>query len=449
MKFVKNTLLTFSTQIIVVILSLIISIILARTLGPANIGIYSMIMLICTLLGTFGNLGINISNTYYGIKKRYNWEEITSNSLIFAFVMGIALGTGFIAYYIYFNPVFLRGIDPKLIIIASTALPFIILIPCFQFILLGQNRIKEYNLVSIIQNSLFLALILFSILIMKGNLQEVIISWLTAFIIAGILSVHLVSTVTKIKLQFNLLLFKKSIKFGVKGYLGNIIQFFNYRIDLFLITILLNLTFVGYYSIAVSIAESLLFLPAAISTILFARTTEVSEKNSNKSTPIVCRNTIFITILAALFTLAVGKPVIVILFGSKFLPSWEPLLALLPGIISLSVCKVLSSDLTGRGKPIISTYISTISLAINIPLNLLLIPKLGITGSSIASTLSYTISAIFVLFSFVRLSKTNIKDVTILKKEDLKLYVHFLTLFKNKLKSRLTYKLKLNNKISR
>jgi O-antigen/teichoic acid export membrane protein len=70
MKFIKDTLLTFSVQLITVIV-IIISVILARTLSPEKVRIYSIIILIYTLLGTFRNLRINISNTYYGVKKVY------------------------------------------------------------------------------------------------------------------------------------------------------------------------------------------------------------------------------------------------------------------------------------------------------------------------------------------------------------------------------------------
>jgi len=38
-------------------------------------------------------------------------------------------------------------------------------------------------------------------------------------------------------------------------------------------------------------------------------------------------------------------------FGSAFLPSVEPLTILLPGIVALSVSKVLSSDPAGKGRP--------------------------------------------------------------------------------------------------
>ena len=110
------------------------------------------------------------------------------------------------------------------------------------------------------------------------------------------------------------------------------------------------------------------------------------------------------------------------LFGNEYLPSVEPLWYLIPGIVALSICKVLGNELAGRGKPIINTYISITSLVVNIPLNFLLIPVLGISGSALASTISYTVSAVLTLVYFSRVSENRILDLIILKKSDLELY---------------------------
>lgn len=424
MKFIKDTLLTFSVQLTTVILGIVISIILARTLGPEKVGIYSIIILIFTLLGTFGNLGIAISNTYYGVKKKYTWSEIASNSLISAFLLGISLLVIFLIFF-YFHPL-LKNLDTNLVLIASIATPFILLMPYFQYILLGQNRIKEYNVTSIIQNVIYLSLIVILLLFVHGNLGTVIISWTISFIVASMIPILLVYRSTKFKLQFNLNLFKKSAKFGLQSYLGNIIQFLNYRIDIFLIGLLLNFASVGYYSISVGLAESLWYLPSAVGTMVFARTPSLSDENKNESTPRICRNTLFITIILAIALLFTGKYIILVLFGSQFLPALEPLWVLLPGIITLSICKVLSNEIIGRGKPMISTYAAIISLIVNIPLNIIFIPQIGIIGSALASSISYTVAAIIVLAIFLRISKSTISETLIIKKQDIEIYNMFL-----------------------
>lgn len=421
MKFIKNTFLTFSSQIITVILVLIISVILARELGPSKMGIYSIVILIFTLLALFGNLGIAISNTYYGVKRTYKWNELASNSFIIAFVLGIILSGIFLVFF-FLEHSLLKDIDPYLIIIGAVSTPFLLLMPYFQYILLGQDRIKEYNFTIIFQNILYLSLILIVLLGLQGNLFGIISSWTIASIVASIVPVVFVYKTTPFTLHFKLDIFKETTKFGLQGYLGNLFQFFNYRVDLFLISALSTFTNVGYYSISVALAESLWYLPGAVGTVVFARTPGLSDDDKNKSTPVICRNTFFITLILGIILFFLGKYIIMLLFGSQYLPALEPFWVLLPGIIALSICKVLSNELAGRGKPIINTYVAIISLVVNIPLNLLFIPQWGIIGSALASTISYIISAGIVLAMFLKLSKNTISDTLILKKEDIKIY---------------------------
>jgi O-antigen/teichoic acid export membrane protein len=418
MNFVKNTVITFSTQLITVILGVITSIILARTLGPANFGIYSIITLTITVLGTFGNLGIAISNTYYGVKKEYKWDDIASNSFIAAFILGIILITSFLLVF-FFYPSLLKNIDHTLVIIAAIATPFTLLMPYFQYILLGQNRIKEFNFTNIIQSALYLSLIIV-ILFFNGSIQGVLSSWTVSFVIAAIIPVIFVYKSNPFKLHFNFDIFKKTTIFGLKGYLGNVIQFFNYRIDIFLISMILsNYASVGYYSISVALAESLWYLPGVVGTLVFARTPGLTDEDKNRSTPIICRNTFFITLILSIILFITANYIILILYGPTYLPAVKPLWVLLPGVIALSVCKVLSNEIAGRGKPMINTYAAIISLAVNIPLNLLFIPQLGIIGSALASSIAYFVSAIIVLISFLKISGNSISDTLIIKKEDI------------------------------
>ena len=68
-----------------------------------------------------------------------------------------------------------------------------------------------------------------------------------------------------------------------------------------------------------------------------------------------------------------------------FGPSFAPLLVLLPGVVALSGSNVVGSYLRGIGRPGITSSISLIALAVNLVLNLVLIPRYGIIGASAAS----------------------------------------------------------------
>jgi Na+-driven multidrug efflux pump len=106
------------------------------------------------------------------------------------------------------------------------------------------------------------------------------------------------------------------------------------------------------------------------------------------------------------------------------LPAFEesiaPFLLLLPGIVSLSVSKVLSGYVSGIGYPGRVGKVAVSSLLVNILANVLLIPSLGIAGAAIASTISYTFNACLMVVSTARLAMVRRRDLVIPTAADLR-----------------------------
>jgi len=69
-KFTINTLITLITRILQLFLGIASSVIIARVLGPKGKGVYSLVILLPTLLITFTNIGISSASIFYiGQKK--------------------------------------------------------------------------------------------------------------------------------------------------------------------------------------------------------------------------------------------------------------------------------------------------------------------------------------------------------------------------------------------
>ena len=100
-----------------------------------------------------------------------------------------------------------------------------------------------------------------------------------------------------------------------------------------------------------------------------------------------------------------------------------PLLILLPGVIAISLGKVLCSYLGGIGKPVFATYASLAALIVNIGLNVLLIPKWGIAGAALATSISYSLDTVIIFIVFSKLAKIKPIDILVVKLEDIKSYL--------------------------
>lgn len=413
----KNSAITFSSQILIFALGLITSIILARTLGPTGRGIYALIILIPTVMLRLGSLGIEAANVYFTGSKRYQIKDIISNSLLSSILLGLVLISLFwgIAHLNIFHR-FLNSnqINPFYLWLVVLTVPLSLLSRFLNSIFLGKEEIVKYNKINIFRSVLQLVAIVVFLVILKQGVAGAVFSYIFTIISVTLFIVLLIKKGTPIGISYNQNLLKDSIKYGLKAYFGNLAQFLNYRLDMFLVAAFLTPAAVGYYSVAVGIAEKLWMLPGAIATVLFPRISSLKDAEANNLTPRVACFTFLITFVASLILAILAQPLIKILFGPAFLPSVTPLLILLPGIIALSGCKVLTADLAGRGKPQFGTYASFVSLGVNVPLNLWLIPKWGISGAAFASSVAYIIATIVVIIAFVKISKRSWSDILLI-----------------------------------
>jgi len=432
----KNSAITFSSQIVIFAVGIVTSIILARILGPTGKGVFALIILIPTVMLKLGSLGIEAANVYFTGSKKYNVKDIVSNSLVSAVFIGLILIVLFFGVSrLNVFQTFLKSnqIKPLYLWLVILVVPFSLLLGFFRSIFLGKEKIIKYNKINILQTVFYLIALIIFLLIFKQGVFGAIVSYILTTVSITLFVIFLIKKIIEIKFSLNKFLLKDQIKYGLKAYFGNLMQFLNYRLDMFLVAIFLAPAAVGLYSIAVGIAEKIWMLPGAIATVLFPRISSLNDREANNLTPKIARHTFLIIFILSLTLAIFAKPLIKILFGSAFLPSVMPLLILLPGIIALGGAKTLTADLAGRGKPQFGTYASFISLAVNIPLNLYLIPKWGISGAAFASSVAYIIATIVVIIAFVKISKKSWKEILLIKKQDFRDYKRIFSKIKNKI----------------
>ncbi len=423
--FKKGGLITFLTQVLVFIFGFATSIILARVLGPEGKGIYTLIILIPAVLGMLGTLGIEIANVYFSANRKYKLSDIVSNSLISSTGLGLIIillfwmvsTTNAFQEFLTAN-----NIAPLYLWLAVLTVPISLLGGFLNRILLGREEIIKFNSAGLFQSVLQFGLIIVLLVALAQGVFGAVLAYVITTLCVALLVTLFVKKLSKIRLAVNFELLKESLRYGGKGNIGNVAQFLNYRLDIFLVAYFLDVAAVGYYALAVGIAERLWMIPGSTGTVLFPRVSAIDKTQANQLTPKVSRHTLFIVFILSIVLLVLAGPLIQLLFGTAFLPSVAPLMILLPGIVALSFAKVLTSDLAGRGRPEFGTLAAFVSLAVNIPLNLLLIPKWGIAGAAFASTVAYSLAALMVIIAFARLSKTSWGEILLIKRGDLKVY---------------------------
>jgi O-antigen/teichoic acid export membrane protein len=390
--FARNVLSTFIAKGLALILTVVTSAIIARWLGPEGKGMLALALLVPGTLVIFLSFGIGVSNVYFIGSRRLDLPTLTKNSVSFALLATI-LGAGIIFFLLVSG--WLEALLPQvptwLILIALVGFPIGLLSGYFITILQGLQFIITLNIVNLSQGGLTLILIIFFIIGFDLGIVGALVSYLGA----GLLGLIVLTMILRreggiFKASWNPLIMRSTLSFGLKGQIGNILQFFNYRLDLFIVNYFLGPKDVGIYSVSVGLAELLWHFPNAVSFVIFPKAANTKPELLKNFTPRVFLITLGFTAVGAIGLLFLGKPIISIIYSSTFLAAYVPMLALLPGVVLLGGAKVLTNEIAGRGNPQYNSINAGLSLAITVILDLLLIPKYGVLGAALASSIAYT-----------------------------------------------------------
>jgi O-antigen/teichoic acid export membrane protein len=156
-------------------------------------------------------------------------------------------------------------------------------------------------------------------------------------------------------------------------------------------------------------------------TVTLARISGSPLKESVDLVSKILRNIVFLLVLLA-FTLTLsGYFLIKFLYGPDFLPAYVPMLLLLPGVIFFGASWFLGLFFIGhQKKPEITTAIAWAGLAISLPLYVLLIKFIGISGAAIASSITYCLIFLTTYLFFRRVSGTSLSEALVMKRADLR-----------------------------
>jgi O-antigen/teichoic acid export membrane protein len=328
----------------------------------------------------------------------------------------------------FFGDRFFPGVERRYLLLSLLIIPFIFFSSFISHILLGLQKIKKFNILFFFQGfSLFILLLVFLPLLHFG-VGGAILAYIISFIFYGVVLYFTTKKETgAIVFKFRKEYFKNLFSYGLKIYPSHIFSFLNYRINMFLINIILNPTAVGFYSVATGLSEGLWVFSESIGTVLLPKVaSETDSERLKKFTPFICRNVLLGLLIIIILLFFLSRWLIVFLYSEKFLDSIAPFQILLFGTLAIGGWEILSSDIAARGKPLINSYITGVSLVLNIILNVLLIPKYGIIGAAWSSTFSYFFMFLIVAFIYSKISMNNFKDVIFLKQSDIQLYKNFL-----------------------
>ncbi|MEW5804400.1 MAG: polysaccharide biosynthesis C-terminal domain-containing protein [bacterium] len=387
--------------------------ILARCLGASGMGIWSIMVTFLSMILLVCGPGIASANVYYVAQGKHTAGESWAVTLLLGTGFGIVgVCTGKVLLWLRFKSI--AGIeDQRLILLLLLSLPLLYITDWGYKIILGMDRIGLMNLLGLISNIFHLGLIILFVEIMKIGLWGVVTAYLGMYLSSTLMLIVTFLILMRPK-EFRLRwkTIQLDVVYGVKIYFGKLSEWTNNRIDLLIAPLFLDSKQIGLYAVVVAVTEKLWLIPSAISQAVFPKIS-ADIKGRPELVGRACRTSIIIMLPIMLLLIAGGWWVIPALFGSEFQGSYLPMLAILPGIFMLGISQILSASLAATNHPATISAVVTVASVINVILNFLLIPRMGITGCSLASTGSYTFQAVALLWYYCQY--TGVRPVSLIR----------------------------------
>jgi len=417
----------FGTNVILLPLGILGSILIARSIGPGEKGNLDLILATAALLGMVLSFSLPTGVTYIVAREKVNIRALAIRliliSLVFASVAGGVLA---ILRYLGRSSSFLPERMGGWIIVGVAVFVFLEMLANFlRAILNGKQEIIKVNHCELVGrfSQVVMLFILAAVLYVLGRRLFVWALFLLSMGVTVLINILLIRVLSRY--------WKEStgegssingvVRFALPSYLGNLAQFLNYKLDVFIVSLFAGFASVGRYTLAVSLAQLLWMLSNGAATVLLPKVAANNTAENVSHTARVTRLSLSASLLAAIALGVVAGYALPRLYGEPFRPSVAALLWLLPGIVAFSSVNVLAAYINGIGKPRLNLIVAVASLGVTLTLDFILIPSLGIVGAALASTCSYTLSAVLTIWLFIRETRSSVREVVIPNSSDFKL----------------------------
>lgn len=421
--FFRDAAMLFANNLLLLAVSILSGALIARGLGPEGKGLYTIALLFPTLAAVLGSLGLNYSVIYFLNKEPANRPSVAGSSLAYALAAGTLLSMLIAGFSVSLSGLFFKGAGTFFIVAGAPLALLLMVTETLYYFFLATRDIRSISVYTATRNISHLVIVSALFYTASLTVERTLLSQAAALAGALAFAIFILKSRGFFKeMTWDRPVFGRMLSFGLRQHAGTAAQTLNYRIDIFIAAALLTPYQVGLYSISVSMAELLWHIPNAAGQVLYPKISASSKPEADRFTPEVARHVFFITLLASVILWLAAAPLTALLFGREFLPATTALKILLPGVLLLSVSKVIGSDISARGYPQYNSSASVVSLVLAVTLNLLLIPRYGVAGAAAATSASYLANTAVMFYFFLRVSGTKAADMFLPTKKDLDFY---------------------------
>ncbi len=347
-RFVLNVAGTLATQISTTLAALITFILIARYLGPEGQGQFSVMISGLATLVILTGFGSGHSYAYHA--PRTDPEEFISGAVTIILFQIVSVSIIWGLAVTFFRAAFFPSLTEETLVYAVILAPvYCLYVQTVTLLRIGLSM-RSANYANLLQSFSFLAVLPIIFILNGASLTGAVFAYFVSISFGAIGSLWLMSKMFNLRLaRLRIGAAVRLLGFGTRVHIGNVHKELMYKADLYLVAQILNPYQAGLYSVALKMAESILRFPDVIGVVLLPKVAASTSDNSNTITPIVCRVAFQVVTVIVLVVLVTGHLVIELLLGPEYLRVMGIFIALAPGILAITVWKLLVNDIIGRG----------------------------------------------------------------------------------------------------
>ena len=385
------------------------SVLAARVLGATDLGAAGVALTVGSIAALIANGGLNIASTYFIGRRPLERQAITHRSItmgaaaaILAAVLTLVVGGALSAR--------LFGVDDGPLVVATAVMAAgVVGYEIGGAIVLGLDRRMAYVVIQVLEGiGSFIATAVILLLVSAtaaGMVLAAGIAYLASAVFAVVAAQRMVGGRI---LAFDLAYAREALALGLRGQIGNVLQFLNLRLDLILVPLFLDLHSAGIYLVAVRMSEVVTQIASSAAALLFPAVSR-SDPTLTELTERTMRATLLVVVALGAAIALLAVPLLGIFFGQEFTAGASALRITMIAMIPLTISRLLSGDMKGRGRAGLVSISAAAALAMTVVGDLILIPAFGIEGAAVASCIAYSTGAVTLLVAFQRVTGASLR----------------------------------------
>ncbi len=383
----------------------LLSLVVTRALGPEGRGQYALALNLATMIWVVSHLSVEHSIGRMMARKEASLVELAHLASFFALSLGLVGMAITLAVGLPIRGALLGSASPATVILAAATIPFTLIGQMATALLLRIGALRTYGWV-IAAGAVVQLLLALGLEAGVGLTPELAM-------LAALLTIAAVGTTLAAALGRRLglralaprtepRLVRSALHIGVQLQPASIALWLNLKVDLLLVGLLTTTHEAGLYSLSANLADIVFVSVSTVALAALETQTKADAKAAVAYTVDFIGQNVGVAALLGTLAAAAAYPFIVLVYGSAWAASALPFALLMPAVVALAIEGPARDLLIRIAPPLVISAASALGFALNLGLNFLLIPWLGISGASVSSVVSYWLAAGLMLYLLSR-----------------------------------------------